>query len=612
MARHASSLRDLVDCDETLELVLDYLGWVGMHPEDPLEDAWQQGPTAFAFADALALGRMMPGACVVSRGKVGPAGAELLAADVCLGGLAVRRGSSWRHVFAALKANKGLRRLHLLHSPGSRLSAADIAHLTSALAVNRTLSELRLRFTMQGPATGWSVSANPFVHSSHGHGATWSKLAAVLRANDGLRIVELDGNAVEGKVRESVAVALLANRAVQELRMGYSGLGDTAVRRIAQALWHNSTLRKLDLARNRIRSRAGVMIARSIDGALRNGQSRSALRELNLAENFLGPAGGIAMAAALATDTTLVKLSLNTNKLGRSVVAIARSLSANVSLRVLDVGNNNLGPASGRAIAKALEASNSGLQELVLRDNRLGDLGGDIARALMTNTALRRLDLFNCNLCTLEIGLAFAKALCTNRTLRELDLGKSLLGAIAGVAIFMGLRANAALRVLRFTASGLGGRGRAELKTLLRSNRTLRVLDLSGNPVPHTRKKWSGTWAQALEGLKDNQGLRVLKLRACGLMARDGEALGKALQEDHCLQRRSQLQHHTRSSLQELDISGNPLLGLAGCKAIAGCFRVGTALRTLNLHCTGTSDTCTMRADVKVMFAGAHNCAITF
>ena len=81
------------------------------------------------------------------------------------------------------------------------------------------------------------------------------------------------------------------------------------------------------------------------------------LRQLDLGGNELGVESGKAMVEALKTNTTLLQLSLNGNKLGdASGCALAVVLQANTTLRQLDLGGNELG-ASGKGMVEALKTN---------------------------------------------------------------------------------------------------------------------------------------------------------------------------------------------------------------------------------------------------------------
>jgi hypothetical protein len=115
---------------------------------------------------------------------------------------------------------------------------------------------------------------------------------------------------------------------------------------------------------------------------------------LDLFDNGLGSEGGIAVAEALKTNTSLRSLDLESNGLGsEGGIAVAAALKTNTSLSSLNLWDNDLGSEGGIAFAEALK-TNTSLSSLNLAGNDLRSDGGiAVAKALKTNTSLSSLDL---------------------------------------------------------------------------------------------------------------------------------------------------------------------------------------------------------------------------
>lgn len=151
---------------------------------------------------------------------------------------------------------------------------------------------------------------------------------------------------------------------VVELDLGWNNLGDAAGVALAKAIATNSTLQKIDLSDNNLGDSAGASAA------------------------------GVVLAKAIETNTTLQWIDLRGNDLGDSAgVALANVLENNTTLQTIDLANNNLGPAAGVALAKAID-TNTMLQTIDLGGNNLGDAAGvALANALETNSTLRTINL---------------------------------------------------------------------------------------------------------------------------------------------------------------------------------------------------------------------------
>jgi hypothetical protein len=123
------------------------------------------------------------------------------------------------------------------------------------------------------------------------------------------------------------------------------------------------------------------------------------LTQLDLGGNQLGAESGKAMVEALIANTTLTQLSLYGNKLGDAGgCALSVALLTNTTLAQLDVGDNELGDAAGCALAEVLK-TNTTLRKLDLGGNEFGAKSGhSMSGALKTNTTLQRLDMSSCRL----------------------------------------------------------------------------------------------------------------------------------------------------------------------------------------------------------------------
>ena len=118
------------------------------------------------------------------------------------------------------------------------------------------------------------------------------------------------------------------------------------------------------------------------------------LTKLNLGGNSLGKEGGRAMGEALAVNTTLAKLDLGYNAFGKEGGrAMGEALAVNTTLTQLHLGGNKIGTKGASAIAQALEV-NKALTNLDLSSNRIRGKGArKIAQALQVNHVITMLYL---------------------------------------------------------------------------------------------------------------------------------------------------------------------------------------------------------------------------
>ena len=124
--------------------------------------------------------------------------------------------------------------------------------------------------------------------------------------------------------------------------------------------------------------------------------SNSSLTKLDLSSNRLGNIGAASIAQALSFNSSLTTLDLRSNRLGNlGAASISQALSSNSTLTELNLYSNEIGNKGATAIAEAISI-NCSLTTLDLEDNQIGDTGAaSIAQALSTNFTFTTLDLYN-------------------------------------------------------------------------------------------------------------------------------------------------------------------------------------------------------------------------
>lgn len=132
--------------------------------------------------------------------------------------------------------------------------------------------------------------------------------------------------------------------------------------------------------------------ARQVAAALRNGDCE--VIKLDVAYNSITDHGAIAIADALWSNTTLTRLNLMCNKItNRGARALAKALMHNKTLTHLSLGGNCISDEGAKAIAEALR-SNTTLVSLNLAANNICDAGAEaVAESLMSNISLNQVRL---------------------------------------------------------------------------------------------------------------------------------------------------------------------------------------------------------------------------
>ena len=146
--------------------------------------------------------------------------------------------------------------------------------------------------------------------------------------------------------------------------------------------------------------------------------------ELLLFGEKVGDEGAMEIAKALSSDRSLKLLDLWSNGVGpRGAAALAEALAQNTVLQKLYLNENKLGAEGAASMAKAI-ASNRALTSLWLSRNGIGDAGAEALAEQLRNNRARRLEALDLwgNGITSRGGMLLAEALHSNRMLRTLEL----------------------------------------------------------------------------------------------------------------------------------------------------------------------------------------------
>ncbi|KAJ4457654.1 putative Ubiquitinconjugating enzyme subfamily protein [Paratrimastix pyriformis] len=229
-------------------------------------------------------------------------------------------------------------------------------------------------------------------------------------------------------------------------------------------------LRVLELKSSSLTPQSGAIVGGLL--ATRPDVVSAPIERLVLALNNLGREGTAAIAASLATNTTLRHLDLSRNRLGvagaRSIAAV---LGANHPLEELNLFGNGMGVEGCREIATALH-HNTHLKVLDLGMNRVRDKGAQaVAVMLRANSTLHTLKM-RLNLIAQAGAQALIEAICTQGEVVESRHGHPAAEGPATAAAAVAAQSDAASETSSEGARRWG-------------NQTLRTLLLNNNPIPN-------------------------------------------------------------------------------------------------------------------------------
>jgi len=204
---------------------------------------------------------------------------------------------------------------------------------------------------------------------------------ALLRRS--LAKIDLSQKGLSSQDARLVKMALLQNRQLRVLKLGYNQLGDAGVEILVQGLSQHSYLQSLDLGFNNI----GDVGCQALATAIGAPDSESVLSTLYLAGNCIGQDGAMALADVITSRHVVAAT-------GAAAVVAALAMGGSAG----DIHNNEAS-ANTAAGGDAAAATSSGkkskngstLQRLYMTGNRLGPDGVKaITEAILQDAAMYR------------------------------------------------------------------------------------------------------------------------------------------------------------------------------------------------------------------------------
>lgn len=189
-----------------------------------------------------------------------------------------------------------------------------------------------------------------------------------------------------------------------------------------------------------------------------------------------------AIAEALGTSKTSILTMGGCQITDAGGVAIANALLTNTALRELWLFNNEIGDVGGKAFGAALRA-NASLTTLCLNEDRVGDDGAKaIGEALRSSASLAELGLGRNQVG--DVGAAaIGEALAFNDSVIALSLNHNHIGDAGAASIGAALRNNASLKILRLSHNAIGNPGAEAMQAAIAHNSTLRTVSFDENPA---------------------------------------------------------------------------------------------------------------------------------
>ena len=328
-------------------------------------------------------------------------------------------------------------------------------------------------------------------------------IAKALKKLSSLKVLDLGNNNVPEEAGDELAAAIKANSSLEKLWLGGNHLGSSTVM-IVNALMQVTTLKELNLNNNQNRSEELASALKSIilgnksmqslllndnnfnDGGIAKiAQSlckHTKLKMINLRSNNITEKAAEALASIISSNTGLEQLYLGNNTIQLGVIKLAKALKKLSSLKVLDLGNNNVPEEAGDELAAAIK-SNSSLEKLWLFGNHLGSSTVMIVNALKQITTLNVLDLNSNQNRSEELAPALTSIISTNGPMENLSLSNNNLNDDGVIKIAQSLCKHTKLKVINLQSNNITEKAAEALASIISSNTGLEQLYLDNNTI---------------------------------------------------------------------------------------------------------------------------------
>lgn len=217
-------------------------------------------------------------------------------------------------------------------------------------------------------------------------------LSDLLKRSERLITLNLQGNTIGIEGAQAIAESLKEIFSLQYLNLNSNFIQTYGALSITDLLFSHQNLTELDLGNNEIDHDGMIGLASVLNC------SNNTLEVLNLENSrykVVDQPTAVHFGKMLAKNIGLQKLSLKKQKLRcDGIYVISEHLLENMTLRVLDLGANEISFKGCEALAKLLKSENCVLESLHLSNNKASDFGAKaISQAISVNKSLLHLDM---------------------------------------------------------------------------------------------------------------------------------------------------------------------------------------------------------------------------
>ena len=317
------------------------------------------------------------------------------------------------------------------------------------------------------------------------------------------------------------------------------------------------------------------------------------LRVLNLKGNRLTEEAVRPLKYIITNNPGLKELYLGDNQLQLEVTELANTIN-NISLKVLDLQNNNIPEEAADELSAAIRA-NTSLEKLWLGGNHLGSSTVMIVDALKEISTIKELNL-NDNRCRNEkLALTMTSVLAKNKHIERLSLRDNSLNDDGVINIAQSLCKHSALKVLNLQKNNITEEAAEALASIISSN-NLEALYLGNNQLKLNAIKLSTAF-------KNKSSLKLLDLANNKIPEQVADELSAAIIANNSLEKLWLGCNHLGSStvmianalkeistLKELNLNDNKNVSEQLAPAITSIIVRNTLIERLSLSNNNLND----------------------
>lgn len=333
------------------------------------------------------------------------------------------------------------------------------SYIATVLLALKNLSNLRILYL------NYSKLSREAVHN----------VAAIIDANIHMEVLHLSGN----KLQSSAPLVLQSLKQVPNLKvLDFSDnmITEDGVECLADLIKNSTCLELLFLSNNDLQLSSAVILQ-----ALKK---ISTLKKLNLFGNNLPKEVDQHLADVVTNNANLEVLFLGENN-GLQSSAVVNALAQLSSLKVLDLGNNNLPKQAVQTLSSVIN-SNIGLEVLFLNNNDLMASITLILQALKRISNLQKLYLCKTNL-PLEVANDLADVVNSNPCLEDLDV--SCNANLYSHAFLKALTESANLKNISFSTNNMSEEAADYIVNISKNNLRMEIFSLDGDNLKSSAAK---------------------------------------------------------------------------------------------------------------------------